>query len=307
MALLAPAASSVRAASFPCAWAPDGIGLKDHTIFEYEGSTYLVSTHLETLHWEDRFTVARAAEGCDWHALDPILTERVPGSWDEFRVWAPFVLEEGGTFYLFYTGVTDEFTQSILLATTRTPDDPRSWEARGVVFQPDHKGMVWAGWGAWSDARDPMVLEAGGRFYLYYTGLDEGGGIVGVATAASPEGPWQDWGSVLTLPEGIPESPTVFYRDGWYYLAYNATGAGGGPAWRVGPTPAGPWSEPRPLRPGWAHEVWQTAEGTWRVSYLTDYRVTLHSITWSTLAEPPWPVIAERLWFQWLPVVRHGG
>jgi beta-xylosidase len=103
-----------------------------------------------------------------------------------------------------------------------------------------------------------MVLKVGGTYYLYYAGADQEGKIIGVATANSPLGPWTDLGSVIpTDPDIQPESPTVVFRDGLYYLFYSDPNQGA--FYRTGINPIGPWSDASALTPGWAHEVWQTA------------------------------------------------
>ena len=45
-----------------------------------------------------QFAYARSADLCNWETLTPILAERVPESWDENVIWAPFVYEEAGVF-----------------------------------------------------------------------------------------------------------------------------------------------------------------------------------------------------------------
>jgi hypothetical protein len=64
-----------------------------------------------------------------------------------------------------------------------------------VVFQPEHAGVIWAA-GVRADCRNPTVIKADGVYYLYYTGTDEGGGIIGAAQASSPLGPWTDLGAI---------------------------------------------------------------------------------------------------------------
>jgi hypothetical protein len=164
--------------------------------------------------------------------------------------------------------------------------------------------MVWPGWGAWSDARDPHVIKDGNRYYLYYTGQDRDGGIVGVAAARTLYGPWNDLGPTISIADGMPESAGVFAFGGRYYLYYNRTTRGAVPEIRSGPTPTGPWSEPQPLQPGWAHELWVAPDGVWMASYLTDYTVSIRPVIWSTRADVPHPVIGEPPWRFWVPLVQ---
>ena len=86
---------------FPCqtpGWFPTDFRLKDHSVFWYEGSYYIASIYLPG---EMQFAYARSADLCNWETLTPILAERLPGSWDENVIWAPYVYEEAGVYYLY--------------------------------------------------------------------------------------------------------------------------------------------------------------------------------------------------------------
>lgn len=291
----------------PCeqaGWFPDEFGLKDHTVFWHDGFYYIASIYLGNDSWEDQFAYARSEDLCSWEYLGGILQERPSDGWDSSRIWAPFVLEEDGVYYMYYTGVMSGFTQSIMLASSIDPANPNSWKREGMIFQPSHKGALWPGEGQWSDCRDPTVRHWSSLYYLYYTGKDETGGIVGLATSESPQGPWRDWGAVLTIPDTMLESPTIILHNGWYYLVYNRT-QGVGEEMRVGPTPAGPWSEPRLLRPGWAHEIWGASDSSLMTSYLTRYQVSVRPLTWDDAFSPPWPFIGEQVYHLWMPFVQR--
>ena len=192
-----------------------------------------------------------------------------------------------------------------MLATTTTPQDPGSWEPQGMIFQPDHIGMVWRE-GEWADCRDPMVLKIGGLYYLYYTGQDRGGGIIGVATSSYPSGPWFDWGSIIPPLEGaMAESVTVVPYSGVYYLFYHHTGVE--EFFQTGATPVGPWQEAYPFRPGWAHEIWQAVHGEWYTSHLRDYAVYISPLTWDSFYLPPHPIIGPDIYHSiMLPIISQG-
>ena len=143
--------------------------LKDHTLFEADGWWYLVSNHRllppdGDPYGEYDFLYARSQDLCSWEVLGSAVPRGAPGDADEQYVWAPHVIQVGGTFYLYYTGVNRHMAQSIMLATTTTPAEPASWVKRGVIFRPNHPGMVYPGPTAWSDGRDPMVREHGGAY-----------------------------------------------------------------------------------------------------------------------------------------------
>ena len=284
----------------PLGWFPEDFGLKDHSVFWFDGYYYLVAIYVSR---QTQFAYARSVDMCVWEEMSPILTEHSPGSWDEVTIWAPYVWEEGGVFYMVYTGVTRKLTQSIMLATSTNPADPLSWETHGMIFQPDHKGMLWEE-GRWADCRDPTVLVAEETYYLYYTGMDIDGGIVGLATSTTtPYGPWKDWGrTILPLSDqAIPESPTITIYDGVYYLFYNDSSQG--EIFRIGASPSGPWESPEPFRPGWAHEVWQIPEGEWYTSYLTDYAITISPLIWDSFFSPARPFIGDEIYHFLIPMV----
>ncbi len=283
-------------------WFPTDFGLKDHTVFWYDSYYYIASNYLPS---ETKFAYGRSIDMCSWETLAPVLTLRINGTWDEMAVWAPFVYQEGGIYYLYYAGVTTKFTQSILLATSTDPADPASWQPRGVVFQPAHAGMNWRS-GQWADCRDPTVVKVGDQYFLYYTGSDVSGGIIGVATATSPMGPWTDWGVILNSPPqsgAMYESPVVIAHDSYFYLAYNDTSLG--ERYRIGPSPTGPWIGPFILSPGWADEIWTGQDRRTYSSYLTDYTITISPVTWDILNTPARLWIGSEVFHIALPLLVH--
>jgi predicted GH43/DUF377 family glycosyl hydrolase len=285
-------------------WFPQTFGLKDHTVFSYDGSYYIAATYLGADAYEDQFAYAVSTDLCHWDDLGGILHDRPAGAWDEHRIWAPHVLQVGGVYFMYYTGVTSAYAQSIMLATTTNPANPNSWQRQGVMFQPTHPGSLWEGFEAWSDCRDPTVIEENSRYFLYYTGLDTGGGIVGLATAPSPQGPWSDWGAVVTTPDTRPESSTVTSYQKLSYLFYHEVGPSGAvEVYSYGPTLAGPWQGSHPFHYGWAHEIWVGPEGALYTSYLTDYTITIRRLTWDEVYDPPRPYVGDGMHRMLIPIV----
>lgn len=268
-------------------WFPAGFGLKDHSIFKDAGYYYLIANQVPG---ENRFAYARTRDFCSWEDLGPVLGKRVTGTWEEQSVWAPYVLEKEGIFYLFYTGVTRNFTQSIMLVVMTDPANPASWRSEGMVFQPNHPEILWEPY-AWADARDPFVLFDNERYLLYYSAMGRSGPVVGLATASDPAGPWEDLGPVAyeVLTAGMMESPAITLHEGWYYLFYNYSGFG--ERYQVSRSPLGPWQPGGQFVPGWAHEVWDSYEGDLLTSYLTDYSVTIAPINWGSYSSIPRPFI----------------
>ncbi|MBE3096694.1 MAG: sulfatase-like hydrolase/transferase [Planctomycetes bacterium] len=107
------------------------------------------------------------------------------------------VLRVGDTFYVWYTKIRDEagvfqypsgYSGTVWYATS---PDGRRWTERGEAVG---KG----GAGAWDEhgVFTPNILEADGRYYLFYTGVPKpfSAGTptaIGVAEAESPDGPWK--------------------------------------------------------------------------------------------------------------------
>jgi beta-xylosidase len=286
-------------------WFPEDFGLKDHSVFTYNGYYYIVSINVPV---EEYFAYARSSDLCHWEDLSPVLSNGV-GEWDTVAIWAPDVFLHDGTYYMYYTGVKGSYpnlTQSILLATTTNPADPDSWETKlDFVFQPDHHDMVWED-SSWADCRDPMVERVGDTFYMYYTGKDSTGGIVGLATAESPSGPWMDTGSILSIDQGeMAESPIVWEANGGFYLFYNrlSNSRPQGEVYHFGPSPMGPWNDATLIHPGWAHEIWLGMDGRTYTSYLTDYSISIQPLIFNHIFQPPRPLIGDQINEFFLPII----
>lgn len=115
-------------ATLPCenpGWYPTEFGLKDHQVFWYDGYYYLVSILFPSSTSDplvqDRFAYTRSKDLCEREDLGPILPLRTPGAPNEAAIWAPNFFYEDDTNFIYYTGITSEFIQSILLATTTDP------------------------------------------------------------------------------------------------------------------------------------------------------------------------------------------
>ena len=102
----------------------------------------------------------------------------------------PGVLDDSGTFHLFFTGLSSGGTRSIGYAwtpedaVTKLPDNT-SWSARNQVLAGDGSGFDASG------VAHPSVVKDGATYVMYYTGLDSSGvATIGRATASAPNGPY---------------------------------------------------------------------------------------------------------------------
>ncbi|MFI6146951.1 family 43 glycosylhydrolase [Streptomyces sp. NPDC051109] len=129
--------------------------------------------------------------------------------WGEEHLWAPYVVEAAGTFWMFYAagGISGA---AINLATST---DLFTWTR--VPSGPLFRGQA---------ARDPMVLRIADEWVMYYTELSapHGRHIVAVRRSAdlvhwsAPETAFTDASTDAT--PSVTESPCVVERDGWYHL-----------------------------------------------------------------------------------------
>lgn len=310
LAFLALLAAVVASDSFcaetsskpPFQWRPQRKGrdlrLQDFCFFDYRDRTVIASMMKDFCN--EGIALARSEDLGHWEYLGTALTNRTEE--DKSMVWAPHVVQSRSVYYMFYTGVTTPaaggWCQRILVASSKTPEDPKSWQRAAHVkfmvggkvqnwFRPDHPGSVWSDQ-AWADCRDPMVLEKNGTWHLFYSGHDQGFGICGVATANSILGPWTDCGAVLKVPDGtIPESCFVVEDpEGGYVMVFNHAGKGGGikVARSTSLVPVdgkSPFSNieilqesTKPGLKGWAHEFLPRKDKTLLAAYLTGYFVT---------------------------------
>ncbi len=131
----------------------------------------------------------------------------------EEHLWAPHIIYQDGTYYMFYCGgAKDHRKYKIQLATSK---DLYSWER-----YPGNP-VIMDGY----DARDPFIFRLGDKWIMYYTATSApAGGNHTVATRASTDlFHWEDkkvvfedsskgtWG-------GPTESPTIVRRGPNYYL-----------------------------------------------------------------------------------------
>jgi predicted GH43/DUF377 family glycosyl hydrolase len=236
-----------------------------------------------------------------WTPCPSVVPAGPLGSWDEFQVWAPHIVEKDGLYYMFYTGVDDRINQKIGLATSA---DLFRWKkvSSNPVLGP----------GPWSDrergervaCRDAMVFEdrANRRYLMYYTAtMKDGRACIGLAQSHDLIR-WTDMEPTYVEEDrgyNRLESAYLCEHDGKYYLFYSGKG---GPAtmgsdpksfahfeinYLVSDDPTGVWSKPKNhvLLEEWCcasehpvfdsttymfYLVYELIDGRWRGSKLSD-------------------------------------
>lgn len=189
--------------------------INDHTFVRAKDGTWHLFgiTHEEPANPLDEKTFAHATAPSlkgPWTKKPPALV--VDTSRGESLLWAPFVLAEGDTYYMFYCGGGPDHTQyRISLATSK---DLETWTR-------DPAPLFIDGY----DARDPYVMKVGSQWVLYYTATSQPSGghhVVFYRTSTD----LRHWSASKTAFEdptigdiaGPTESPFVVARGGDYYL-----------------------------------------------------------------------------------------
>ncbi len=168
-----------------------------------------------------------------WQQRPPVM-QVDPLGWDNRHVWAPHIIESGGLYWMYYTGVSDQpgeynQTQRTGLAVS---SDLETWNRVGDEPVFSAKNVPW-GWrkdlSAQPAFRDPFVMTDPANpngFLMYYTGnlaSDTSATIVGVARSTGALEEWTDLKPLLITGHTmsynpLTESPHLFERNGLWYL-----------------------------------------------------------------------------------------
>jgi len=148
-----------------------------------------------------------------WKKRPFALTVAPEAPWREEHLWAPYVVENGGTYYMYYcAGDADHTRYKIHLATSK---DLSTW-----VRHPANP-MVVDGF----DARDPFVTRIGDEWVMYYTATSAPGGgrhVVKYVTSSDLVH-WGGGGTAFVDPSegrygGPTESSFVVRRGARWYI-----------------------------------------------------------------------------------------
>lgn len=222
---------------------PSNVHLADPTLFEFNSTYYLYGTLNNPSIKGQGFVVYQSANLKDWEG--PV------GATDGFALvkgdaygtqgfWAPQVFLFEGTFYMFYTA-----DEKIAVASSDSPLGP---------FKSDSKEALRA------DVKqiDPFVfIDEDGKKYLYHVRLQDGNRIFvaemeddlsGILPQTLKEciAAQEPWENTQSVSWPVAEGPTVFKKDGIYYMLYSANDFRN-PDYSVGmataPHPMGPWTK----------------------------------------------------------------
>lgn len=226
----------------------------------------------------DNFGHAVSKDLKKWDIKKPVL-QCIEGTWDCYQVWAPHIVEFQGEYWMFYTGVNYNATQAIGIAKSK---DLYNWER--CEGNPVIKTGSWGPWSedAWSDCRDPMVLQDGKIFYAYYctAKFTENGvkSALGVSSSWDLVN-WRDEGAYLLPTANLPpESPFVVKKDNKYYLFY--FNYSGGTAFAYSDNPINGWQElldgKNIIIPGVSASEVYFDDGKWYITLISHQPNQLH-------------------------------
>jgi arabinan endo-1,5-alpha-L-arabinosidase len=146
-----------------------------------------------------------------WTKQLPILP--VDSRQNETVVWAPYVLEHGGFYWMYYCGGGSDHTKYKIQLATST--DLWTWQRSA------ENPMIVDG----VDARDPMVLRVDDQWVMYYTATSgvQGGYHTVFSVTSKDLLHWSNKREVFRSHSvgtigGDTESPFVVSRNGKYYL-----------------------------------------------------------------------------------------
>lgn len=178
----------------------------------------------------------------DWTEEGYVIPPGAPGAWDSYDVWAPSVVEQGGTYYLFYTGVKENgsgvFEQKIGVATstdlyawTKSPSNP--------VLNCDN--FSWAYWDAadnsgdgaacrdpnvvWNSANNEWVMTISGRSQNDVTPVAHPA-TIGIATSSDLL-TWSESGYITQANGYVTESPHLVKHGATWHLFWTDNCTGG--------------------------------------------------------------------------------
>jgi Glycosyl hydrolases family 43 len=173
--------------------------IADHAWIEDRFGIYHLFFHSENLYHPNQIEHYTTR---DFQHLDYVgvaLTVN-PGAWDTDALWAPHVVEDDGTYFMFYTGVTGSGVDAIQRIGLATSTDLVMWtrfpanrcpgtNGDGCIYECDEPWTTWGDAGGSYDhqCRDPFVMwDAGAQRWLMFATAKSTNqfGVVTVARAS---------------------------------------------------------------------------------------------------------------------------
>ena len=232
-------------------------------LFHLQAPRTIASPH--DRHWVATVGHAVSRDLVAWEPRPTALGPGAPGAWDDMAIWTGCVVDHGGVYYLFYTGISTRERGRVQRIGVATSTDLETWERHPanpvLTADPRHYATLGPPPWDWEACRDPWVVADpdGDGFLLYHTanaaGLDhERAGVVGAARSADLVA-WEPLPPVTELgAHGMLEVPQLVRTAGRWHLLYctfrhtpahlaraGSPGAWFGTHYLTGPGPRGPF------------------------------------------------------------------
>ena len=189
------------------------------------------------------------------------------------------VIKVGDLFYVWYSKgtISPGYDATVWYATS---EDGHKWTEKGMAVGKGSKG-TWEG----ASVFTPNILVADGKYWLFYTGTSNEfikgkfnpDSKIGIASADSPDGPWEKLASNPALKNSdnkadfdshLIDDACLLVKDGKYFFYYKGRQLGKSPGQTqmglaISDKPQGPYTryEGNPVIPG-NHEVLVWPQGT---------------------------------------------
>lgn len=187
--------------------------------------------------------LATSPDGIVWTKQGKVLDVGATGDWDDLKAHDVAVIEEGGSWYMWYSGTRDPEATYGLKIGLATSTDGINWTKNsgcancsgcagdGCVFDKGAAGKF--------DDHDmvyPAVIKEGGTYYMWYSGVKSGSGYSGIGLATSTDRiNWtrQNGGdAVFTKGTAAWESNYIYQADvkkigDKYWMVYAGANSGG--------------------------------------------------------------------------------
>ncbi len=269
-------------------YAPRGFYLKDFCLFHKDDTFHLF--HIAGTPGvtcclpgnELWFGHAATKDFIKWQTFEPCFYID-PSGWDNGHVFAPYVLEKDGWYWMFYTGVSIDNTQRIGAAVS---EDLFSWErVKGnPLIRPEKYGWAFCPASGGAACRDPHIFLSGEKYNIYYTAVTKEGKSCIARAESTDLINWTDKGPAYISGQAAHcESSNVQEHNGKYLLFFG----GHYEYWSYVISDNfknWPDQDPLPLKKHvTAMEVIKKKKNRWLVSYFKfeKYRMFLGVIDWS--------------------------
>ena len=183
---------------------------------------------------------ATSTNGINWSysSFNAVLAGTA-GSWDSDSVWWPWVVKDGDTYKMWYSGTNSDTSHQKIGYATST--DGITWTKSGLnpIMSPGASGQ----WDDYTVMR-PMVIKDGSNYKMWYNGTRSKDSLYEIGYAASSDGTsWTKSGSNPVLTRGAGDKwdysniwgMSVIKRgDGQYEIYYSGNAATGGTGHQIG-------------------------------------------------------------------------